>query len=51
MDFNDITIQEVETALASMEKRLEGESPYWHQRNVSFLTRFLEFLKARVGKE
>lgn len=51
MDFNEITILEVEAALASMTKPLEGESPYWHERNVSFLTRFLEFLKARVGKE
>jgi hypothetical protein len=52
MDFNEITIQDVEAALASMEKPLEGENPYWHQRNVSFLTRFLEFLKVRgVGKE
>jgi hypothetical protein len=47
MDFDNITIEQVEAALASMEQPLEGEHPYWHQRNVAFLQSFLEFLKAK----
>jgi|GEM_PF-5270908 len=51
MDFNDITIADVEAALASLEKTPvpEGENPFWHNRNVDFLRNFLEFLKAKAS--